>query len=106
MTTWHTGCDPLAESDPVARAGVVVLANAAMAARLLAPLGGPAWPLAHSRGQVTSFASDAPSPLRLPVAGDGYAPPLPSGCSNTYGPSRSRGGIEKCSSVDERDTTA
>ena len=32
MTTWHTGCDPLAESDPVARAGVVVLANAAMAA--------------------------------------------------------------------------
>jgi tRNA 5-methylaminomethyl-2-thiouridine biosynthesis bifunctional protein len=77
-----------AGGEVVARAGVVVLANAAMAARLLAPLGGPAWPLAHSRGQVTSFASDAPSPLRLPVAGDGYALPLPGGrllCGATRG---------------------
>ena len=61
----------------VARAGTVVLAAAEMTAWLLAPLGAPAWPLTHSRGQVTTFATDAP--LRLPVAGDGYALPLPAG---------------------------
>jgi len=68
-----------AGGDVVARAGIVVLANAAMAAQLLAPLGAPAWPLAHSRGQVTTFATGASSPLLLPVAGDGYALPLPDG---------------------------
>lgn len=63
----------------LAQAPVVVLANAADAARLLAPLGGPAWPLEHSRGQVTQWSVPAATPLALPVAGDGYALPLPAG---------------------------
>ncbi len=63
----------------VAQAPVVVLANAADAMRLLAPLAGPAWPLEHSRGQITQWAVPAATPLALPVAGDGYALPLPAG---------------------------
>ncbi|MDP1650738.1 MAG: FAD-dependent 5-carboxymethylaminomethyl-2-thiouridine(34) oxidoreductase MnmC [Rubrivivax sp.] len=63
----------------VAQAAAVVLANAADAARLLAPMAGPPWPLDHSRGQVTQWAPPAPMPLALPVAGDGYALPLPAG---------------------------
>jgi len=63
----------------VAQAPVLVLANAAEAARLLAPLGAPPWPLEHSRGQVTWWKPAQPLPLRLPVAGDGYALPLPDG---------------------------
>ena len=58
---------------------LVVLANAADAARLLAPLGHAPWPLRQTRGQVTHWHLDAPSPLALPVAGDGYALPLPGG---------------------------
>jgi tRNA 5-methylaminomethyl-2-thiouridine biosynthesis bifunctional protein len=68
-----------AAGNAVAQAPIVVLANAADAARLLAPLGGPAWPLEHSRGQVTQWAAPAPLPLAVPVAGDGYALPLPDG---------------------------
>ncbi len=62
----------------LAQADVLVLANAGDAARLLAPLGGPAWPLRHTRGQVTAFdsAGDNP-PLLRPLAGDGYALPQP-----------------------------
>ncbi|HSQ71070.1 MAG TPA: FAD-dependent 5-carboxymethylaminomethyl-2-thiouridine(34) oxidoreductase MnmC, partial [Rubrivivax sp.] len=64
----------------LAQSPVVVLAHAAGAARLLAPLGGPSWPLAHSRGQVTQVAAHATHlTLRLPLAGDGYALPLPEG---------------------------
>ncbi len=68
-----------AAGQPVAQAPIVVLANAADAARLLAPLAGPAWPLEHSRGQVTQWAVHGAMPLALPVAGDGYALPLPDG---------------------------
>lgn len=60
----------------IARAPIVVLANAAGAAPLLAPLGYARWPLTHSRGQVTVFRSTLARRLRLPVAGDGYAIPL------------------------------
>jgi tRNA 5-methylaminomethyl-2-thiouridine biosynthesis bifunctional protein len=60
-----------------AQAHTVVLANAASAQRLLAGLGHPPWPLRHTRGQVTQL--EGPHPLRLPVAGDGYAIPLPGG---------------------------
>lgn len=65
---------------------LLVMANAAQAERLLAPLGQSAWPLTQSRGQVTHFAGEFP--LRLPVAGDGYVLPLPSGllCGATRGP--------------------
>lgn len=63
----------------VARAAIVVLANAADAVRLLAPLAGPMWQLEHSRGQVTQWAASARMELALPVAGDGYALPLRDG---------------------------
>jgi tRNA 5-methylaminomethyl-2-thiouridine biosynthesis bifunctional protein len=58
-----------------ALAHTVVLANSASAQRLLSALGHAAWPLRHTRGQVTQL--DGAHPLRLPVAGDGYAIPLP-----------------------------
>ncbi len=63
-----------AEGRVLAQAPTLVLANAAAAARLLAPLGHAPWPLWHSRGQVTHWAG--PTALRLPLAGDGYAIPL------------------------------
>lgn len=61
----------------LAQAPIVVLANAAAAAPLLEPLGHGSWPLRHTRGQVTFWKGA--TPLRLPVAGDGYALPLPDG---------------------------
>ncbi len=61
-----------------AQAPIVVLAHAAGVPRLLADMGLPVWPLAHARGQVSHW-SGRPSPLQLPVAGDGYALPLPDG---------------------------
>ena len=64
-----------AEGRCVASASVLVLANAADAQRLLAPLGAAAWPLRASRGQVSGWHGGAAG-LRLPVAGDGYALPL------------------------------
>jgi tRNA 5-methylaminomethyl-2-thiouridine biosynthesis bifunctional protein len=75
-------------------APVLVLANAADAARLLQPLGQAPWPTAVTRGQVSVLgeadAAAAPgAPLQapeghglrlaLPLAGDGYALPLPGG---------------------------
>lgn len=63
-----------AQGRVLAQAPTLVLANAAAAARLLAPLGHAPWPLRHSRGQVTHWAGA--TALRLPVAGDGYAIPL------------------------------
>jgi len=67
-----------AHGEMLAQAPVLVLANAADAQRLLAPLGHKAWPLQRSRGQVSGWHG-AGSALRLPVAGDGYALPLPAG---------------------------
>ncbi len=61
----------------LAQVATVVLANAAQAAQLLAPLGYAAWPLHHSRGQVTHWSGS--HALRLPVAGEGYAIPMPGG---------------------------
>ncbi len=66
----------------VAEAPVVVLANAADAARLLIPLGHAAWPMQRSRGQVSGWTGaidEGATPLLLPLAGDGYALPLPDG---------------------------
>ncbi len=63
----------------LARSAVVVLCNAAGAGALLQPLGLAPWPWKPSRGQVTHWTLDAPSPLRRPVAGDGYALPLSGG---------------------------
>jgi tRNA 5-methylaminomethyl-2-thiouridine biosynthesis bifunctional protein len=61
----------------VAAAPIVVLAHAASAGPLLQTLGHAAWPLGHTRGQVTHWAGA--TPLRRPVAGDGYAVPLAGG---------------------------
>lgn len=61
----------------LAEAPVVVLANAADAQRLLAPWR-CAWPLQRIRGQVSGWQG-APTPLALPLAGDGYALPLAGG---------------------------
>jgi len=63
----------------LARTEVLVLANAADAQRLVAPLGHAPWPLQQTRGQVTHWSTDRPAPLKLPVAGDGYVLPLPHG---------------------------
>ncbi|MBX3603250.1 MAG: FAD-dependent 5-carboxymethylaminomethyl-2-thiouridine(34) oxidoreductase MnmC [Rubrivivax sp.] len=66
-----------ADGAVIADADAVVLANAGGAQALLATAGaaGSAWPLRHTRGQVTWWPCS--TPLRLPVAGDGYALPLP-----------------------------
>jgi len=64
-----------AAGEELARAATVVLANAASAQRLLGALGHAPWPLRQTRGQVTQF--DLAHGLQLPVAGDGYAIPLP-----------------------------
>lgn len=75
----------------IERSALVVLANAEDAARLLSPLGHSPWPLRQTRGQVTHWRIDSEAdsqldpqpalqqPLHLPVAGDGYALPLPGG---------------------------
>ncbi|CAD5372873.1 tRNA (mnm(5)s(2)U34)-methyltransferase / FAD-dependent cmnm(5)s(2)U34 oxidoreductase [Rubrivivax sp. A210] len=61
-------------------APIAVLANAASASALLAPLGHAAWPLGLTRGQVSFWPKASPATrLALPVAGDGYAIPLPDG---------------------------
>ena len=63
----------------LAEAPVLVLANAADAARLIGPHGDAAWPLSASRGQVSWWPqtpADLPQP-RLPLAGSGYALNLP-----------------------------
>ena len=56
---------------------VVVLANAADALRLAAPFGYSA-PVRRVRGQVTAWR-DGATALARPIAGDGYALPLPGG---------------------------
>jgi tRNA 5-methylaminomethyl-2-thiouridine biosynthesis bifunctional protein len=62
----------------LARAPVAVIAAAEGSQHLLAGLGHAPLPLARSRGQVTELQGLATS-LRLPLAGDGYAIPLPDG---------------------------
>ncbi|MFN5166000.1 MAG: FAD-dependent 5-carboxymethylaminomethyl-2-thiouridine(34) oxidoreductase MnmC [Pseudomonadota bacterium] len=71
-----------ASGGALAEAPLVVLANAAEAARLarplLAALGAAEWPLALTRGQVEWDAAPPARPLR-PLTGDGYAVTLPDG---------------------------
>lgn len=64
---------------PLAQAPHLVLANAEQAGVLLQAAGWPVWPWQRSRGQVTWFQPAQPHGLQLPVAGDGYALPLPPG---------------------------
>ena len=67
-------CVQGANGQTLARAPIVVLANAAGAAPLLVPLGhDDPWPLQRTRGQVTHGPASRASNLKLPVAGDGYA---------------------------------
>ena len=72
----------------LARSRLLVLACAAGVAELLRPLGAMPWPLTHSRGQVTHWLQDEPTALKMPLAGDGYALPLPGGvlCGATRQP--------------------
>ena len=63
----------------LARASLVVLCNGQGASPLVRNLQLSPWPLVQSRGQVTHWLLDRPSPLRLPVAGEGYAVPLVGG---------------------------
>ncbi|HEY2978313.1 MAG TPA: FAD-dependent oxidoreductase, partial [Burkholderiaceae bacterium] len=60
----------LADSDHL------VLANASGLQRLVVD---PSWPLLHSRGQVTWLPAPDDWRPALPIAGDGYAIPLPQG---------------------------
>ena len=76
-----------ADGAVIAESAMVVLANAADATRLLAPFGLDDGPLQRTRGQVSGWSGN-PVPLRLPVAGDGYAIPMPGGglwCGATSG---------------------
>ena len=63
----------------VARSAIVVLCNGSGARPLLQSLGPVHWPLAHSRGQVTHWPLAQPSPLAVPVAGEGYGVPMQGG---------------------------
>lgn len=67
-----------ARGTPVAAATVLVLANAAGALPLLGDLWPPGWPIRLTRGQVSAWTThdNAAVPLRMPVAGEGYALPL------------------------------
>lgn len=65
---------------PLAAAPNLVLANAEQAAILLASIGALAPALQRTRGQVSLFVANGfTHGLRLPVAGNGYALPLPGG---------------------------
>ncbi len=83
-TRW-LACDE--RGQPCAEADIVVLANAADAAKLVPDASGSAcgsahrWRLSRSRGQVTRLPAGlvaAPKP-RLPMARNGYVIPLPDG---------------------------
>lgn len=60
------------DGTPLARAPLVVLANAEAAATLAPPLPLP-WPLQRVRGQVSWWPADAVPALDCALAGDGYA---------------------------------
>jgi len=70
-----------AHQAPLAEAPVVVLAHGDGTMALTAAMGLDPWPLTRIRGQVTVWPAvqGAAVPLALPVAGDGYALPLPDG---------------------------
>lgn len=68
-----------ADGAVLAAAPQLVLANAGQVNPLLATAGVGPFELTHSRGQVSLFDMGAALPLRCPVAGDGYALPLPGG---------------------------
>ncbi len=72
-----------ARQQELARAPVLVLANAASAQRLLAMHGHAQtrapWPTSLSRGQVSQWHDAARPPLHMPLGGDGYALSLPGG---------------------------
>jgi tRNA 5-methylaminomethyl-2-thiouridine biosynthesis bifunctional protein len=73
----------------LAAAPLLVLANAGAAAGLLATVGMGGWPTTHSRGQVSHWPGPSASALKRPVAGAGYALPLPGGgvlCGATRAP--------------------
>lgn len=61
----------------LAQGQVLVLASAQSCGQLLQPLGHPAWPLAHTRGQITQVPARGSPRLQLPLAGDGYVLSLP-----------------------------
>jgi tRNA 5-methylaminomethyl-2-thiouridine biosynthesis bifunctional protein len=73
---WHLSD---AQGQTLARSGLVVLAAAERSSALLQPLGHAPWPLGRARGQVSFLHSGLSPALQLPVAGDGYAIPLPDG---------------------------
>jgi tRNA 5-methylaminomethyl-2-thiouridine biosynthesis bifunctional protein len=69
-----------AQGHVLAAAPHVVLAQAEQVNPVLQNLGWPAFPLERTRGQVSLFRPlEAPSRLRVPVAGSGYVLPLPDG---------------------------
>jgi tRNA 5-methylaminomethyl-2-thiouridine biosynthesis bifunctional protein len=68
-----------ANHQELARAPVLVLANAASAQRLLVARGHAPWPTSLSRGQVSQWHDASQPPLRLPLGGDGYVLSLPGG---------------------------
>jgi tRNA 5-methylaminomethyl-2-thiouridine biosynthesis bifunctional protein len=67
-----------ADGAMIAESALVVLATAADASRLLAPLGLNDLVLQRTRGQISGWSGEAVA-LRMPVAGDGYAIPMPGG---------------------------
>ncbi len=67
------------EGRVLGQSALLVLCNAEQAAPLLPAGGALAWPLSQARGQVTHWPLNAAPTLRLPVAGEGYALPLPNG---------------------------
>ena len=67
------------EGRALAQTTLLVLCNAQQAAPLLKTQGPGAWPLSQARGQVTHWPLSSAPTLRLPVAGEGYALPLPMG---------------------------
>jgi tRNA 5-methylaminomethyl-2-thiouridine biosynthesis bifunctional protein len=92
-----------AAGDTLAAAPVLVLANAAGIAVLGSRVGVGEWPWQLSRGQLDVWRGDAVpvAQPRLPLAGDGYAIPLPDGsllCGATQTPldaavAAARGGL-------------
>lgn len=71
-----------ASGQMLGEAGLVVLCAAAAVPGLLAPLLGAqalAWPLQSTRGQVSVLERGGPTPLAMPLTGDGYALPLANG---------------------------
>lgn len=93
-----------AQGQALVSAPQLVLANAEHASSLLAGLGLPALPVSRSPGQVTLFrpAPDGTT-LRLPLAGDGYALPLPDGTVLCGASHRAAADTGELSEADHRD---